>query len=104
MRGCKYGLYSYIRITRAKSKALIAKSNTCVCVGFWAVWRDGLGLILIGREAMEMKWKRFGERGYKGAWSKEKRMSLKLASQTRKKVVGAQRWKEWRWRGRMVKR
>jgi hypothetical protein len=53
---------------------------------------------------MEMKWKSDGGAGDKGPRSKEKRRSLKMPSQTRKKVVGPQRWKEWRFRGRVMKR
>ena len=59
---------------------------------------------MMGRQAMEMKWKSDGGGGDKGPRSKEKRRSLKMPSQTRKKVVGPQRWKEWRFRGRVMKR
>ena len=59
---------------------------------------------LMGREAMEMKWRMFGGDRARGPWLKEKRMSLKVPSQTRKKVVGPARWKEERFKGRMRKR
>jgi len=58
----------------------------------------------MGREAKEMKWRMFGGDWARGPWLKEKRRSLKVASQTRKKVVGPPRWKEERLKGRMRKR
>lgn len=60
-------------------------------------------MILIGREAVQIKWRR-GCGGERGPRPKEKRRSLKLASQTSKKAVRPQRWKAERWRGRVVKR
>ena len=79
--------------------------------GFWVVlfvWflfvGGGSCLGLMGREAMEMKWRMFGGDRARGPWLKEKRMSLKVPSQTRKKVVGPARWKEERFKGRMRKR
>ena len=63
----------------------------------------GCCLSFMGREAMEMKWKMFGDRG-RGPWLREKRRSLKVPSQTRKKVVGPPRWKEERFKGRVRKR
>ena len=53
---------------------------------------------------MEMKWKREGWGGDRGPRLKEKRRSLKIPSQTRKKMVGPQRWKEWRVQGVVKKR
>ena len=43
---------------------------------------------LIGREAMKMKWTMFGDDiRARGPWLNEKRRSLKMPSQTRKKEV-----------------
>ncbi|OMO83643.1 acyl-CoA--sterol O-acyltransferase 1-like protein [Corchorus capsularis] len=54
---------------------------------------------------MEMKFKRLeGGGDERGPWPKEKRRSLKLASQARKKEVGPQKWKEERFKGRITKR
>lgn len=61
-------------------------------------------MVLMGREAIEMKWKRLGGGGERGPWSKQKRMSLKQASQVRKKAVGPQKWKEVSFKGRRTKR
>ncbi|EXB81089.1 hypothetical protein L484_014021 [Morus notabilis] len=63
----------------------------------------GFCVILMGRQAMEMKWKRFVGSGERGAWSKEKRRSFERPSQTRKKAVGPPRWKVWRSKGRIMK-
>lgn len=57
----------------------------------------------MGRQARRMNWRSFGGGGDKGPWSKEKRRSLKLASQTRGNVVAEQRWTEVRLKGRMMK-
>lgn len=53
---------------------------------------------------MEMKWIMFGGDRARRPWLKEKRKSLKVPRQTRKKVVGPPRWKEERFKEKMRKR
>lgn len=59
-------------------------------------------MLLMGRRAMEMKWKSLVGGGDRGPESKAKRRSLKMARQPRKKAEGAPRWIEWRFKGRMM--
>jgi len=72
---------------------------------FWVVFGlvGGCCLGMMGREAMEMKWRMFEGGRARGPWVKEKRRSLKMASQTRKKEVNAIRLGEERVKGRMMK-
>lgn len=74
---------------------------------FWDEFRDDWGggscVISMGRQAMEMNRRSdIGGSEDRGPLSKEKRRSLKLASQVRYKAVGAPRWTEERRNGRTI--
>jgi len=56
-----------------------------------------------GKEAMEMKWIMFWGDRARGPWLKEKRRSLKVASQRKKEVVPTKVGEE-RYNGRIKKR
>lgn len=90
-----------------KAKTLTAKLRGNLG-GLWGSWRDGcclFGLILMGRQAVAMKTRRdFGEPVERGPKSKEKRASLKVASQVMKKAVMPERMAVERKRGRATKR
>ena len=55
---------------------------------------------MIGKQVKQMKRERLGGSGIRGPLSKEKRMSLKLASHVRKKAVIKDRCTEEKHRGR----